>query len=227
MITACAIRTARFLAVFVSCWLAGLPWVSAHPHVFIEGGVDFVVDDSRNLAALDVTWHYDPFETLYLLSSIGIVPAPDGTLSPEDTAKLIAHLGAWPDDFDGAAHLSVDGEPLALSRPAAMQAEHRDGRLIVRFRRDLARPTATASHGFEVAFYEGTYYYAFSITRPPQIRGADGSCAVAVIPFNPSSQHASLQTTLAALGREETPEDTEIGALFADRVRMRCDAPSD
>lgn len=102
MITACAIRTARFLAVFVSCWLAGLPWVSAHPHVFIEGGVDFVVDDSRNLAALDVTWHYDPFETLYLLSSIGIVPAPDGTLSPEDTAKLIAHLGAWPDDFDGA-----------------------------------------------------------------------------------------------------------------------------
>ncbi|MEM9369716.1 MAG: DUF1007 family protein, partial [Pseudomonadota bacterium] len=35
----------------------------AHPHVFVEGGVSFVLDDEGALAALEVTWRYDLFET--------------------------------------------------------------------------------------------------------------------------------------------------------------------
>ena len=36
----------------------------AHPHVFVDGGVDFVLGAGAVLEALEVTWRYDEFETL-------------------------------------------------------------------------------------------------------------------------------------------------------------------
>ena len=46
--------------------------VLSHPHVFVDGGVDFVFEEEYLLSALLITWVYYEFEFLYILSSNGM-----------------------------------------------------------------------------------------------------------------------------------------------------------
>lgn len=195
---------------------------SAHPHVFVDGGVNFVIDDQGSLTALEVTWRYDLFETLYVLSKLGISPNSDGSLSDFDHTQLVANETAWPKGFDGAAHLSVAGTPIALSGPKSMQARLDQDRLSLTFVRDLDTSVALIGQHAEVAFYESTYYYAFSVTDKPRSSRTDEACSIEVLPFATSEQLSTLQVTLAALGREETPDTENVGALFADKIVLDC-----
>lgn len=218
----------RMMQVAVAMVAFGFAWVllphnaTAHPHVFIDGDVDFIVDDHGALTGLSITWRYDPFESLYALSRIGIVPEEDGTLTPEDRATLIRNESDWPEDFEGAAHLSIDGVSVPLSRPIEMDADLEDGRLVVRFRRDLADPVPLNALRMIVALYERTYFYAFSVGDEPKIIGGGENCRIGVARFDSSGKYKALLTTLAALSREEVPEDTNIGANFADRIILKC-----
>ena len=195
---------------------------SAHPHVFIDGGVDFVFDDAGMLTALSVTWRYDLFETLYALSNLGILPDPDGALLPEDQEKLIKNETEWPEEFEGAARIEVAGQKLALSRPRLAEVDLEGDRLVIRFIRDLTEPIGLEGRRAEITFYEATYYYAFAITDHPKISGAGEGCMSEVRPFDPTTQLAALQVNLAELDREETPEIDDVGALFTDRIVLDC-----
>lgn len=144
-------------------------------------------------------------------------------MAPEDQARLIRQESDWPEDFRGAAHLSVDGAALKVSRPKSMQADFEEGRLTLRFRRELSQPIMIEASEVEVAFYEGTYYYDFSGSQEPGIVGPIASCSADVIHFDPSQPDANLKAALAKLGREETPDDQNVGATFADRIRLKCE----
>ncbi len=196
--------------------------VAAHPHVFVDGGVDFVMRDGTVLEALEVTWLFDEFETLYTLSSAGVGLNDEGGLDEADRLDLVRYLSDWPDDFDGSAHLSVDGAGIALEWPAGLDARLIEGRLEMTFTRRLDSPISLNERRVEVAFYESTYFYAFSVTNQPRIAGDPGNCAARVVPFNADAQSAALQSTLFELGREETPDIENVGALFADRIVLRC-----
>jgi len=199
------------------------PAAWAHPHVFVDGGVDFVLRDGATLEAVEVIWLYDEFETLYTLSAAELELRSDGTLAEEDRLALAALLSDWPDDFDGSAHLSVGDDPVALGWPQDLEVQLLDGRLEVTFTRALQEPLDLRTSALEVAFYESTYFFAFTITYPPKVLGAAAACATEVIPFNPDIEATALQTTLFALSREETPTDNNVGALFADRIRLQCE----
>ncbi|EBA02264.1 hypothetical protein RB2150_09724 [Rhodobacterales bacterium HTCC2150] len=42
------------------------------------------------------------------------------------------------------------------------------------------------------------------------------------MPFNPDAQDLDLKAALAKISREETPENDQVGALFADRISVTC-----
>ena len=73
-----------------------------------------------------------------------------------------------------------------------------------------------------MAFYESTYFFAFSVTQEPTLLGHAGRCTADVRPFRPDAEDAALQAMLARLSREETPDIENVGALFADRIVVRC-----
>lgn len=206
----------------VAAGLTAAAPVAAHPHVFVDGGVDFVMRDRTVLEALEVTWLFDEFETLYTLSSAGVGLNDEGGLDEADRLELVRYLSDWPDDFDGSAHLSVDGADIALEWPAGLDARLIEGRLEMTFTRRLESPISLGERRVEVAFYESTYFYAFSVTNQPRIADDNGTCAARVVPFNADAQSAALQSTLYELGREETPDIENVGALFADRIVLRC-----
>ncbi len=210
------------LALGLMAATAGATPAAAHPHVFVDGGVDFVMQGGTVLEALEITWLYDPFETLYILATQDITPDADWSLQDKDRARLIARESDWSDEFKGSAHLSLAGNSVELSPPSSFDVKLKGERLQVTFRRDLLKPIDLTDRPLDVAFYEATYFYAFSVASPPQIIGDAGHCAPRVIPFDPDVQLAKLQTTLFALGREETPAIENVGALFADRIVLEC-----
>ncbi|MEO9576137.1 MAG: DUF1007 family protein [Tateyamaria sp.] len=194
---------------------------TGHPHVFVDGGVDFVFENDT-LVALRVTWLYDDFETLYILSSYNLSLNAQGGLDENDRMTLVRHRSDWHSDFDGSAHLSVETQPIALKRPTDLDAEMLDGRLRVTFTRELEETVRATGLVADVAFYESTFFYAFAVTDLPELKGSGGKCNAEVVKYDPSEQDEKLQATLARLGREETPSMANVGSLFADRIALKC-----
>ena len=111
------VRLHSFAAICGAVFACAAP-LRAHPHVFIDGGVDFILSENSMLEALQVTWVYDAFETLYILSSYEIALDENGGLDEETRKKLVQLRGTWPSDFDGSAHLFAEGERVDLQWPS-------------------------------------------------------------------------------------------------------------
>lgn len=203
--------------------LALLPSTAAytHPHVFIDGGLGFIVDRDNQLVALEVTWRFDPFETLYILSGYGLVLNADGGLNAADLETLGQQRNQWPSDFDGSAHLSLRGDPVPLNWPNDLTVDVIGGRLEQTFLRQLQTPLDITEQGIEVAFYESTYFFDFTVTEATKFIGTD-ICTATVVPFEADPNDADLLSQLAQLSREETPSTDRVGANFADRIQVKC-----
>lgn len=210
------------LVIAVAFAMPALP-ARAHPHIFVDGGIDFVFREDTVLETLEVTWLYDEFETLYTLSSRDLSLNDKGDLDEADRQELVRQLSDWPDDFDGSAHLSIDGQDVDLQWPSNLDARMVDGRLELTFDRRLVTPLDVAHHKVETAFYESTYFYAFYITNPPRLINDNGHCSARVHKFDPDAQTADLRSMLSGLSREETPAIANVGALLADKVDLLCD----
>ena len=195
----------------------------AHPHVFVDGGIDFVFGPGKVLQAVEVTWLYDSFETLYMLSAEGMSLNAAGGLDEADRLELERLLSDWPADFDGSAHPRVAGEAIALSWPEGLQVKMIDGRLEMAFTRQVLEPFSLAGQQMEVDFYESTYFFDFTLANTPVLHGPAEGCSTEVIPFDPDSNDEELLEVLAKLGREETSGLENVGAFFADRIVLQCD----
>lgn len=220
----CSLRHARrTLAAAAALLAAASAPAAAHPHVFIEGGVDFLVGEAERLDAVEVTWLFDPFETLYIMAALGHSPNAEGTLDPEARRGLARDLSDWPDDFSGVVHLFADGEPIPLDGPVEADVALTDGRLLLTYQRRLSAPIEMAALRLEAGFYEASYFYALSLTNTPTVRGAGDLCSTTVLPFQPNESLIALQASLFDLDRSATPADTTVGALFADRIVVQCE----
>jgi ABC-type uncharacterized transport system substrate-binding protein len=193
----------------------------AHPHMFIDSGVDFVFDDEGRLARLRFTWIYDAFTSLYMLEDNKIDPATE--LGPAERARLVAYETAWPPDFQGDGYVSNGGRPVGLSGPRDATADLReDGRVVLRFLRDLDAPFRPGGEAL-VEVYDPTYFVEYAITETPRLEGAAAGCHARLVPFEPSAKLGALQTSLFDLPADATPADANVGALFADRITLACD----
>ncbi|MEM8591386.1 MAG: DUF1007 family protein [Pseudomonadota bacterium] len=211
---------AGFAAGFV--WLLSAQVAPAHPHVFVDGGVSFVIGPGEMLEALEVTWRYDEFETLYTLAAFGVALSEQGDLTEFDRQRVVREHSKWPDDFDGSAHLTIDGAPVALDWPKDLDARIVEGRLEVTFRRDLPEPQPTSERAIEVGFYESTYFFAFAVTDIPRLIGAGTACEAATLPFDLDAQGDELVAALEKLALDDGAVFEGIGALVADRIELRC-----
>ena len=200
-----------------------------HPHVFVGGGAHFGVNAEGKLDRLHISWIYDPYASLYLLSYVNADQDGDGKFTPEEKELVLADQTKWPDDFKGDSYLFVSGEKLKMGKP--VNADTRileDGRVEVLFERELEKPFRPGTNGDPAAVvkvYDPTFYYAYEISAPPEVRGPGAAgCTAEHKPYDPDAPGlAALKTELAALGRDETPEQQDVGALFADELILSCE----
>jgi ABC-type uncharacterized transport system substrate-binding protein len=187
--------------------------------VFVDVGIDFVMDGSGRLEALRVTWLFDPLYSVLVLEELGLDPARQ----PDAAAR--ATLGAlqpqWAAEFGGEGSLFVDGAGAALGAARAASGDMADGRLVIAFERPLAAPLDPRGAAVLAAVYDPAYFVAYFLTQAPRVEGAPG-CEALAMPFEPDATLGALQSTLLGLSMEETPADPMVGRLFADRARLSC-----
>ena len=95
--------------------------------------------------------------SLFILEDLGLDPATP--LSEADRARVAAYDTVWEEGYAGDAYLWAGERPAGLSGPRAPEAELRDGRVTIRFLRDLDAPFRPAP-GARVEVYDPTYYMA-------------------------------------------------------------------
>ena len=213
-----ACHTAR--ALLVASILGGLSSPSnAHPHLFIDGTVGFLFRADGRVDGVRITWTYDAFTSLALFQQLDLDADRDGVFDDADRAAIVAHMTDWPAGFDGNVHLDREGRRIALGQPENGEAWHVDYQVSVAFDLPVVEPV-DAKSGIRLRLYDPTYYIAYAVTGLEET--ALPRCSASIDPFEADETLRAVQVRLADLPRGQTPEDDDIGALFADEVYLSC-----
>ncbi|WP_434619665.1 DUF1007 family protein [Tabrizicola sp. M-4] len=188
----------------------------AHPHVFMETALEVLRDAEGRAVSLRVTWTYDPFFSLVLITERGLDPDGDGSLTEAETAALQGFDMNWEPGFPGDTYAFAGGREVALSGPRDGVARYEGGQIVSSHIRDLAEPVAGL---LVVKNYDPTYYTEYTIREVV----AEG-CATEIIAPDLTEAERAMQAALA-----EIPADVdiemgfpEVGAVFAQEVRVTC-----
>jgi len=206
-------RTSGFGAGCVLALAVTTGAASAHPHVFADTRIGFLRDANGDVTALRVRWHYDAFTSLTLWDILDLDPERDGVLDAADFARIAAGETDWPEDYSGDLHLS-DGPGFAS--PVDAEAGEEDERIWVAFILPFEAPRDAGALLVEI--YDPTYYYAYTVEAV-----APEGCVAEVLRPDLDGAAEELRLKLAALSREEMPEDPNVGAAFAETVVLTCD----
>ena len=223
MISRASLATALALGAAVPA----APPAAAHPHVFVDTGVELIHDAAGRLTALRIHWTYDELFSLLLLEDLGLDADYDGVLTEAETEALQGFDMHWPEGFEGDVYVTAGGDPVALgppqTGPAALRA---DGMLTSTHTRHLARPVDGAAEAVVVSVYDPTFYTAYSIL-PAEVSTDAPGCETAVFTPDLDAAYAQLEAALAELGATvddpfEAVDFPPVGDRFAEEIRLIC-----
>ena len=212
--------TRRTLTITAALLCAAAP-VNAHPHAFVDVALRFQGDGQGRLTGVEVTWSYDEFFSLLILSDMGLDPDGDGRLTDDELAHLEGFdLEVWPDGFEGDLYIHAGEEKIALDHPQPTGVALEDGRIVASHRRSFGPVKAD---GLRVEPYDPTYFVDYTLTGPVVL--PEGCAHTITEPDLDESQRA-FRDMVADLGAEEQYDGIEVGNLFSDVMVISCRAPS-
>ncbi|MGY6633741.1 MAG: DUF1007 family protein [Alkalilacustris sp.] len=205
---------------------------AAHPHVFIDTGIEVIFDADARVEAVQVVWVYDEFYTMLALDDYGMDPDFTGTVTDAERAELAVIYSNWEPGFNGDLRPLLDGRELPLGGPTRIVADVQDQRLVIAHRRVFDSPVALdGGRELVLRVYDPTYFTAYTIAGDPVVTGRDG-CTAEVWGPDWEAADARLQAALDELlaqgaGMVEIEADfPAVGADFAEEVRLTCAGPA-
>ncbi len=115
-------RSMKFLLAIILSSIT-TPSLSAHPHVFVDTGLELIVEGRGQLTHVRVTWEYDEFYSLLITEDLSLDPDGDGILTEAEITKLKGFDMQWIEGFNDDL-VVANGDTLATlsdprtSRPA-------------------------------------------------------------------------------------------------------------
>jgi ABC-type uncharacterized transport system substrate-binding protein len=194
---------------------------AAHPHVFIDAGIEVIFDAEGRAEALRIEWRYDELFSMLLVEEQGLDPDFDGALTEAETAALSGFDMDWAPDFAGDTYALAGATPVGLSRPEGWTARYEGGRVISTHLRRLDRPVA-ADEGLIVQVYDPSFYTSYVLALPSLLSGpVPAGCVTEIWEPDRAAADAQLQAAM----QEYSGEDAEfpaIGAAYAEELRLIC-----
>lgn len=197
----------------------------AHPHVFIDTTVEVILNGRNEATGIRIGWTYDELYSLYIIGDLGLDPDWDGKLTPEEVARLSGFDMNWDQGFAGDTHAAQAGAGLALSRPMEVSASYAGGKITSTHLRVFDAPVPLAGGELVIRAYDPGYYVAYAIPGGAVLTGGEG-CSARVVRPDPDAAQEDLLAALAGYAPDADPEAEfpEVGATFADEVRVTCAA---
>ncbi len=208
-------------------WFRRLLWLAliflpvgagAHPHVFVATGLRLVAEEGR-ITGVEVAWQYDALYSLLVLEEMNLDQDYDGVLNEDELARLEGFDMNWIEGFEGDLYLTQGGAPLTLGPPEPRGTAFEAGQIVTRHFRAVE---AAEAGPVVVRAYDPTFYTAYDLELG--IEAPEG-CSVVVDEVDFDATKRALLKELAEIPEDGAVPFPEVGAKFADRVEVTCDAP--
>lgn len=195
--------------------------LGAHPHVFVDVALRFTADAEGRLAEVEVTWSYDDFFSLLILTDMGLDPDGDGSLTEAELAQLKGFdLVEWPEGFEGDLYIYAGETKIALDHPVPTGIALTNGRIVATHTRTFGPVIADA---LRVEAYDPTYYVAHTLAGPISL---PKGCVYTITEPDLDESQEQFRQMLSELSAEEQYTGVEIGNLFSESLSVTCVAPS-
>ncbi|MEQ8367250.1 MAG: DUF1007 family protein [Roseicyclus sp.] len=194
----------------------------AHPHIFIDAGLELIRDGDGRVTEIMVTWRYDELYSLILLEDYGLDPDFDLSLTETEVAQTLGFDLNWNSGFEGGLVLRQSGEALTLGPPEPVRLTLLDtGQIETTHRRPVIG--SVALHPIEAQVYDPEFYIAFEMILPIAMAG-EPRCEVELIRADLDAAYAILESALAEIGGSVAAEDNfpSVGEYFADSAVLTC-----
>lgn len=191
--------------------------VQSHPHVFIDTTLRIVIADDGALEGVEVTWVYDDFYSLLLLTDMGLDPDGDGVLEEGELRRLNGFDLQWIEGFEGDTYVeTATGTSVSLGPPEARGIAVENGRIISTH----FRAASAQADGLVVKAYDPGFYTAYTLVQAATV---NGPCITTVTPANLDAAYSRLEELLFGMPQEEAEAYfPEVGESFADTVFLTC-----
>jgi len=218
-------RAGFWLSIAVATGMGAVP-AHAHPHIFIDTGIETIFDGQGQVTALRISWSYDDFYSLVSIADRGFDLDGDSLLTPDEQAQLAGFDMNWDADYDGDLYVIYQGAPVAMGRPEEPNAQYENGIITSTHLRRLATPLILGSDGLVVQAYDSGYYTAYSINAETVLTYAPAGCTAEVFEPDLNAADSALQEKLQEYTADQDVEAEfpAVGAVYADEVRITCPA---
>lgn len=195
----------------------------AHPHIFVEAGLEVIFGTDGTPEKLRISWIYDEFFSMLLVSDLGLDPDFTGNIEPHEQFALDGFDMNWIQDYHGDTHVTQGGRTLALTGPLEWTSDYRDGQLrSTHLRALLDQPEP--GQDWTISIHDPTYYTSYTLISSPLLTGRD-DCVARIFEPDWDAAGAYLEAALDELlgaGGDLEADFPPVGALFSDEVRITC-----
>lgn len=195
----------------------------AHPHIFVDAGIEVIFNAAGQAEAVRMTWTYDDLISLTLVTERGLDADFDGALTPEEAAALNGFDMNWQPGFAGDSYALLGADPLVLSGPSDWTVGYTDGKLTSTHLRRFDAPVDLAGQELVIQSYDPGYYTAYSV-KTAAVTGRD-TCTAEI--FEPDREAADqiLQDALAEYSGTDGAETDfpAVGSAYAEEARIVCE----
>lgn len=198
--------------------------LEAHPHVFVDAGIEVIFDAEGRATDLRITWSYDELYSLLLVQERGLDPDADGVLTSDEVAQFSGFDMKWQEGFAGDTYALLGDVPLVLSGPSGWTAGYANGMATSTHLRHFETPVEIGDKLLIVQLYDPGYYTSYGIAYDPKLTGAGAACSAQSYGPDPAEADETLRAALAEYsGSQDVEADyPAVGAVFAEEVRVTC-----
>ncbi len=215
-----------FARCFIPVWMCALLLfpqpASAHPHVWVDAAIIVHKNSAGRISAIEPVWIFDDLYTQSLLPDLDVDKS--GEVDKSEllvfAKEAITNLSEW----DYFLHTKVaPGQKVSFKKKINTDATLLNGRFLLRFKLELETPILPDST-LEVKMYDPSYFISIDLISDKEVSflpAPSGSCDYSVIE---SPDYESEEKTLSelAFSDEEVAENPDLGAIFAQSVRVTC-----
>lgn len=215
----------RQLIITVALALATGGPALAHPHIFVDAGIEVVFDVQGRALGVRLSWRYDDLISMQLLADRGMDEDFDGVLTPEELTRLSGFDMEWQPGFEGDTYALLADAPLALSGPSEWTVAYGDARLTSTHYRSFDTPVDLAGQPLVIQSYDPSYYTAYAVIEARVSGRSDCTAEM----FEPDREAADqiLQDAITEMagGGDAEGEFPAVGSAYAEEARITCGAP--
>ena len=204
--------------------MAAVPTAAtAHPHIFVDAGLEVVFGEQGEVTHVVVTWEYDELYSLLITEDMQLDNDFDGELTQAELATLNGFDQDWLEGYYGDTRAYLGGVELGLSRPVKFETSFSKGRITSKHWREVAGTPAIGGQAFEVKPYDETYYTAYDVTKPVRLTGRV-DCQFALDVPDVTGAMLEIQQRLLELdvSADTEVEFPQVGEKFATTLRVTC-----